>query len=341
MRVAFLLGVLLFATLVPRVPLASDALATRIIDRHVVPGYQALVDATARMDSQISEWCTGAADGDAARDAFADGFVAWARIQHIDAGPIQSFDRRFRMQFWPDPRSLTTRRLSAALGHDVDVSSASVAIQGFPALERLVVAAQPGDDACRLATAVARNIADISSAILEDWIKPGGFREEMLKRGPAALFQTDAEALRALVSGVQASLQAVSDVQLGRPVGKEGGRPRPKRAEAWRTGLSLDLIRARLAAANAFYLADGGGLDQALRTADQVNLADLVLRAFAQTRATAGGITLPLMEVVTDPDGRRTIRHLMIEVRSLRALLSGDVAAALGIPFGFNRMDGD
>jgi len=321
---------------------AEDGLALRLVERHVVPGYELFAADAAALDAAVGGWCGGETERAEVDAAFAEAFAAWAAIAHIDIGPVRYLDRRFRIQFWPDPRGLTRRKLRQAQADQVtDVTEASVAIQGFPALERLLTEPE-AKDACPLIQGITHNLAAMSTAIVANWTDPGGFSDAVAQAGTGeGPFDTENSALSSLMTGVLAGLEGVSEIQLDRPLGTDLAKARPKRAEAWRSGLSLDLIRARLAAYEQAYLLDGGGLDAALRDAGHADLADLMTRAFAQTRATAASVEGPLAEAVADPARRATLETLVTEARALRALLVSEVAPALDVPPGFNSLDGD
>src|SRR3546814_3114375 len=69
---------------------------------------------------------------------------AWMAVQHLRFGPSLLFLRVDRVEFWPDKRGTVGRHLAQLLSdHDLQplaprvFANGSVAVQGFPALERL------------------------------------------------------------------------------------------------------------------------------------------------------------------------------------------------------------
>lgn len=342
---------------VPHARADNANLLIRLIDHHVIPGYEGFAVASRLLDDEVTSWCLASrsSDPDAMIAAFKAAYADWARIAHIDVGPVRYLDRRFRIQFWPDPRGLTGRELQLLLNTDttfsdilpLDMTDASVAVQGFPALERLLPSpgntdAPPKRTSCPIARGITQNLASMSSDIVLDWSRPDGFRYAIERSidgtGP---FDSADSALSRLMTGVLAGLQSISDLQISRPLGETLAKARPEKAEAWRSQVSLDLIRARLGAYADAYALGGQGLDEALRRAEQTELADLMQRAFAQTRATADGIDGPLSAGVRDPRVRDQLETLVVEVLAVRALLATRVAPALGVPAGFNSLDGD
>lgn len=331
----------------------SDILVRDLVDRSVIPAYREFEEATAALSASVDRACAdGALATDAVGLAFAEAWRAWAGARHVVKGPVTYFDRQFRIEFWPDTRNRVARGLSdlRSAGGAVEIADAPVAVQGFPALERLI---HPGDGSrgrpgegtgdCAIARSIAANLHAIAAAILAEWIEGDSpFRTALVAPGTGAgVYFTHGESLSALMTGAISSLEAVVRLRLNRPLGGETGKPRPKRSEAWRSELSMELIRADLAAVAGLYGGDGHGIDRALRDAGETDLADLMSRAFRITLETAGSVTVPLSQAVADPASRKVLEDLVRQVSALKALLDQRVAPALGISAGFNALDGD
>ncbi len=106
-------------------------------------------------------------------------------------------------------------------------------------------------------------------------------------------------------------------------------RPRPARAEAWRSARSLRDVVLAVDAAHA--------LAQAL--------ADWELpetdAAVARVHEAAERIADPGFQDVTDPQARLRVEVLQQAVRAVRAALENEIGVRLGIAPGFNSQDGD
>jgi len=103
-------------------------------------------------------------------------------------------------------------------------------------------------------------------------------------------------------------------------------------------------MRANLAAAQSLYAGtDGrGGMSAFVReVAGERELDDLLIRAFAQTLATAEGVTGTLEAGVGSAPLRQALDTLSRETKALKALLAQRLAPVLGVPVGFNALDGD
>lgn len=224
---------------------------------------------------------------------------------------------------------------------------ASVAIQGFPMVERLTFgpdaeALTDGTDdgayRCRLLNAVTANMAAITKGLADGWSDqddpwPQAFRDPVA----AELVADEADLASTVLTGMTAQLQSLRDQRLLPVLGDSIDNADPSKAEAALSERSLRGIAASLESeAEGFRLL----FAPALANADP-ELADLMNRAFTQTLATARGIERPLGAAVTDPQRRPEVEKLSTQIRALQQLLATRVVSTLGLSLGFNSLDGD
>lgn len=339
---------------------AYRALNAALVAEHIVPRYARFAGTAAGLERRAEAACAKASPENAVafRDAALAAQDAWQSVQHIRFGPAEQDMRSTRLAFWPDVRNRTGRELDALLqARDAAIlkpdafARANVVVQGFPALERLLFdpdgAAATGFR-CALARAIAGNVAAIADAVHRGWTEGGdSYVSEIAKAGGEfARYRTPKEATLDLFKSLHAAVEMVADHKLARPLGDSLAGARPKLAESWRSGRSLDNIRRNLEAAQAMYMGEDGsgkgGFSRFVReVAKDAQLDDLLRRAFAQTIATADSVKLPLAEAVSDPAERAKLETLKTEAGALKAILAQRVTAALGIPLGFNALDGD
>lgn len=335
-----------------------------LVERHVVPGYARLAEATAGLRTSADAFCaTPSAPGlETLRDAYGAAADAWQGIQHVRFGPVELFMRSVRFAFWPDPRNTVGRQLTSTLASrdpEAVAQSAfdkgSIAVQGLPALERLLYGKDSaeallasGDDAryrCTMVVAVSHNLAVIAADVETAWTDgPGAFAAVISRAGPDNdRYRDPKEATLDLFKSLYTAVELVADHKLAKPLGASLAAARPNLAESWRSERSLHNVRANLAAAEAMYRGAGGyGMSDFVRkAAGDAALDDLLTRAFAQTRATAEQIALPLESAVSDPAARPAVEQLATEAAALKQLLVQRLSTALGIPVGFNALDGD
>lgn len=336
-----------------------------IVNQHVIPRYQQFAAATEKLVRAADHTCAAkpATDLDGLKSAFVNAMAAWESIQHVRFGPVEFFSRGSRIYFWPDPRGSAGRQLdellakrdAAALEPEA-FAKGSVAVQGFPALEillygngasaKLQAANEDAAYRCAVVTAIAHNLNAIGHDLDEEWTGGDDPYGALLDRaGPDELrFRHASEVTVELFKSLYAAVELVADHKLARPLGMSAKSARPRLAEAWRSRQSLNNIRNNLAAAQAMYAGENGGAGISGFVRDVVGdkaLDALMTRAFAQTLATANGITVPLEGGSANAQSRPQFDKLLREAKALKLLLTVRLAPALDVPVGFNSLDGD
>jgi predicted lipoprotein len=144
-----------------------------------------------------------------------------------------------------------------------------------------------------------------------------------------------------LLKSLHTALQGVIALKLEAPLGASIEEAKSRRAESWRSGLSLANVRANLETADALYAAPGG-FSAALKALTKDDELDRALRqGFERAFAQLDAIGLPLPAAVEDPAARAQVEALLAEVKGLRQLVTEQLAPALDLLVGFNAMDGD
>jgi len=328
---------------------------------HAIPRNRKLAQAAAAFDSSAAAFCRSPTPRDfkAVRAAFHAALDRWMAVEHIRHGPVELLMRNFRIYYWPDKRSRGARQMRQLLSRQDDAilapdrfRSESVAVQGFPAAERLLFDADTaealitganGDYTCRLLAAIAANVAEMAAGMAANWTEgPSSFLNDLRHVGGTdARFASHKEATADFVKGMHTTLQLMTDMKLDRVLGKSIAAARPRLAESWRSERSLRNLDLNLEALLAMYEGEGGeGLRNLLGPSDEA-LAALLSKAFRQTLATARSIRIPLASAVSDPTMRPPVEQLAKEIRALKELVSGKLAPAIGTPLGFNALDGD
>jgi predicted lipoprotein len=306
----------------------------RALDAHILPGFARFAVAAGALGEAARADCRAST----LHAPFHAAFDAWMAVGDIRLGPSET--GALSVAFWPDPRGFTRRALAGLIAARDPVArdpatfaTVSIAARGLFALEMLIhdpefARYDQGDYSCTLARAITADLAAQAQALERGW------REEfapLLRNAGSpgnATFLTPAEAMRALYTQVIASLEFTAGQRLGRPLGSFE-RPRPRLAEAWRSGRSLR--NALLASESA----------HALATA----LADTPLprsdAALARVREAAAAITDPAFQDITDPVARLRLEILQQAVRALKSAIEAEIGSRLGLTAGFNAQDGD
>jgi len=355
-----LAGAVLLTSGAARAEPSYETVNRALTDQVIVPAYQQMAAAMAGLDAASRAFCAApdAASLAGAMDAFGRAMDAWQRAQPIALGPVTWNGRAARIEFWPDKSGTAARQVRRALQDrdpalvvDGGLEGKSVALQNLATYERLlyergeqIASAGASDEdryACALMAAIARFQAGLSAQILADWTAPGGYREAVV--GAAAgneHYAADDEPAVELLKSISGALDLAIQVKLERPLGKSIDRARPKRAESWRSGRSLDDIAANLETARQLYAVTGGFGD--LLAAAGAGPLDIGLRKqFDEAVETARSIGLPLHQAVTDAPARARVEDLVAQLKRLRLLIAGPVADEIGLVIGFNALDGD
>ncbi|HEV7371266.1 imelysin family protein [Arenibaculum sp.] len=335
---------------------AYRAANAALVEKAVLPGFETLRDAALRLDAETEGFCAepGAAGLNAAQARYREALDAWMRVEHLTLGPTVLFMRNHRIAFWPDPRNTTGRQLGQAVAQrDGAAISAenfargSVAIQGFPALERLLFEdgaglAQASEDArfrCRFATAITGNLAGMAADLEREWRAFG----PSLVQADGGAFETPRQATAELLQAFTAGLQRIADLKLAKPLGETVERGNPRLAENWRSARTLPNVVANLEALQAMY---GLGPTEGLRALARASGLDpeldgLMEAGFAAALDTARSIDVPLADAIGLPEKRQALDKLREQVSALHGLAATRLASALDAPLGFNAMDGD
>ncbi len=292
-----------------------------IINNHIRPGYEAFDIKARNLGDAITRLCHKADDRSlgAAHTAFHEAIDAWQAVEHLRFGAAQHLSAHARLNFWPDKRGRVGKHLRRLLSakdpttalQPAAFAGGSVAVQGFPAMERVLFAGgAPADlkvpsgalSPCDVLGAISVNIAGIADELVTAWRKApvevesaGVVANRMIDRlinevvamltwsEYTAPYSPNKKASVELLGSLSGGLHAVVDLKLGGPLGKNAGRTHPKRAENWRSARAHRNIEINLSALRDLYvrLAEGAGVrlagtaeDRSIRAAFDQGIAE-------------------------------------------------------------------
>ena len=345
-------------------PVTSDSelaeMVANTIDRRIVPGYEALAAKAGDLARATAAWCATKAQAAPSEvlQAFRESVLALARIEMFRFGPAGRDSRLQRIALWPDPRGVVrrqTQRLLAkpdpGLWSSEAIAAQSAAVQGLPALELLLYpsAGSPGADQiehrCRLAAAIAGNVAALAATITAEWTAPDGWRAAMVAPSASSLsYHSQQEAAADLVRALLTGLQIVREQEI---------MPWLKAVEASRTSAGLPFERSGLA---KDYLVAGiqslRELKVTLRleeVAARVGAREPDKRWMQEWMASAvetleGNAAVFAGPSAGAPETRpdiKPLRQAAFFSNGLRQIIGRELAPAAGLLIGFNELDGD
>lgn len=318
--------------------LALPAMADidRVIDEHIITRQAAFAESTAALVDAARLDCTPAG----VIPAYHTAFDAWVGVSHIRFGPLASSGEMLAVAYWPDKKGHTPKALARLIRaedpivHDPDAfASYSVAGRGFFALERMLFDEaffdyQLGSYSCALTQAIAGDLARIAAETHAGWT--GSFATILRSAGAEGneVFLTDKEGAQALFTNMLVGLEFIYTQRIGRPLGSFE-RPRPKWAEARRSGRSLHNIVVSLEALQemAEILAD----DQAPET----------MEMFATTLRFAQDLDDQVFNNLDQTSAKFQLGSLREMVMVLHQVANAEIGTHMGVVAGFNALDGD
>lgn len=315
--------------------LASPALAgvEDAVEQHILPAVKAFAETTEALAEAAQADCAAIA----LRPAYQAAWEAWSPIADIRLGPSEA--AALTIAYWPDERGAGAKALrgllvseDAALRDPAAFAEVSAAARGFPALDLLLgdpelSSYEEGSPGCALVRTVAADLAAQAEALAQGWAAEA---EALTTAGASgnARYLTEDEATRAIYTQLLSGLEFTADTRLGRPLG-EPDRPRPTRAEFWRSDRPLPNALASVESAAQIAM----------------DLADRPLpateAALDQVRRAAASIDDPSFQDLEDPQARLEVEILQQRIRVLLDAIEAEVGASLGLQPGFNSRDGD
>lgn len=326
------------------------------IDDYVLPAHDSLRSETGRFKQQIDAYCSAptAASRDALRTGFTNLLIAWAGTDFLQFGPLTRQNRFDRFAFWPDPHGTGERQLrqwlaaqDAAMLEPGAIARQSAAVQGLPALERLLfeaprgltIAMPPETYRCEVARAVAGNLVAIAAEARAEWDGDKGWRALMLSPGTDnPVYQKPPEPVVELLKALLSGIERLSDQRIQPARG-----PGPQFAKASRAPYALS------GATIAYWRASADSLDRfarALRLGSVLPEADRQLARtaeaeFGNLKSALGAVGNELEPALTRPEPRARLGEALAILRRLRDLMGTGLPGAAGLTPGFNALDGD
>ncbi|WP_324752049.1 imelysin family protein [Roseovarius sp. Pro17] len=335
----FLLAIAVALTPFTAIAETTNPVIRDIVSGHILPRFDTLAETSQHLADVAQGDC--APTSDTLRTAYAEAFDAWVSVSHLRFGPTEVNNRAFALAFWPDSRGATPRSLTTLIENQDAIATSpeeyarvSIAARGFYALEFLLYdGALSGlgdaDYRCTLVQTVTADIAAISAAIRDDW--QSDYAARLLAAVSGGTYRSDEEVLRELFKALTTGLQFTSDTRLGRPLGTFD-RPRPTRAESWRSGRSAHNVDLSLTALR----------DLAIRlSSDDAPLAQRIDDSFDRALTRLAVLDDPIFAGVADPQSRLMVEVIQQEVDAIRFIVRDELGPTLGVSAGFNALDGD
>jgi uncharacterized protein len=336
-------------------PMAAEAvLRAAVVD--VIRPSVIRFDAVSRgLKSAVGSLC---AEPDAgglaiARQEFGQVVVAYGKVDFLRLGPLMEDNRADRLFFWPDRRGIGLKQVQAILAEQdalatdlAGLKAKSVAVQGLGALEFVLfgtgsesLSGAEGAFRCAYGSAIAANIAEIAKALVAGWYLPNGVADRLqAPRAEYADYRSNIEALEEIVGLVAHGSEALRDKHLKPFMASAEKAAAPKLAAFWRSGLTMDFVRANIEGMRA--LVALSGVARAVGEKDQ-GLDNTIDFEFRNAIRALDLVTLPVAEAVADDKQAKALDYLVLVTDSLQGIVGEQLSSALGLSVGFSALDGD
>ncbi|TCK31709.1 hypothetical protein EV667_1820 [Ancylobacter aquaticus] len=332
---------------------AAPVSAPEIVENWLLPRYNTLLAATRAQREAWDGFCKApSAEGVATlKSRFKAVSKGWSEVEFITFGPVMLSLRPDRFNLFPERRNAVGRSAAELIADPTDERlqpqrffRLSAAAQGLPALERLLydegaeAALLAGPEAarrCALGQAIAVNLATIAEEIRAGWGSTSEGLLAQLRAGKSdPVYFPDPNALLSqIVTDLAGAYQRVVDQRLLVVLGKNVDEAKPLIADRRRSGLSRETIVAIIGSAGGLAEALSAGLDPK----DRASL-NATLQA---AQAAADGLPEDIGAAATTLEGRKTLQAAVVAFKAAQAGVAKPLASGLGVPLGFNALDGD
>lgn len=295
-------------------------------------------DKSASLADVSATYCQGTAPKEAVETALSATWLAWAPLDAYQFGPIEAQAAALTVNFFPDKKNFVGRALTSVLkrpdAEQADpavIAQSSAGTQGLPAIERLLF-----EDlrTCPALVGVSGNLARIGTDLYDGWFGVDGWSDLVKNAGPDnPVYLSHREFTRQMYTALGFSIQRLREHRIGRPLGTYE-RSFPKRAEAWRLGITNEIMIAQLAGITEIVkLGFAGAVFNPSRA--------WIEKVVSDTQARVRTIGAPLPIALDDPTMRIRVESLQGKLSYLQLQLDQDIGPGLGVETGFSAGDGD
>ena len=340
----------------------TSRLFASITEQGILPLYRALDKKVQRLVTQSEAFCaqTDMAHLQALRSAWQDTLLAWQRTDALMFGPAIANQVDFHINFQP-PKKLIINSLlrnDKAITPD-SVHQGGVGGKGLSTLEYLLfnreqsdakqlqafTAGKAGERRCAYVQAVSQLLQQDINTITAHWQRDFNNYADALRTAGAGspVFVSAREALDLIIRKLYQSVEKTSRNRLAKAlgVGTSDKIIRPHALPAWRSGLSLAIVRANWEGQQQL-LVEGGLLDW-ISEHDQRASTQQTLQSLRD--ALQGALALPVPEedpfLQLEAGEVATVQTYYTQARRIDQLVQQQLAPLLGVQLGFNDNDGD
>ena len=329
---------------------ANARLAVELVYR---PGFEQFSAHASAFSKQVSTLCKESSSDTftSTRNSFASFVYEFGLVEFYRTGPMLAENRQNRLFYWPDKRRVGERQLRNLLNTDnlahlelAEFQQKSVALQGFPAAERLLFSkssehafsGEGSSNSCAALQLIARNMDDMALGLSSAWqIDDGIAQQYMAPDASASQFRSRTEVLRSIVTQISV---AIDNVMMRKIKPMLDNQDTPARyAPLWRSGATAAMLAGNVESIRALVIDT--------KLADATNLEDELVFEF-KTLAGVLGKLQALPSMVDDSgalseDAESLLNAAQAILGGIRSTVNERFMSKLDVRAGFNSDDGD
>lgn len=342
-RLLFIVFLLLGFALPLRAETDFRAINAALANDVIVPAYNRLERATALQKNRWIEACEEPSRDvvDELRSVFHKTADVWAEVFHWTVGPVSQNLRRDRFYHWPVRRNAISRELQSLLANPAPdklfppvFARTSVAIQGLPALERILFSdIDPVGNpwACEIGRSIAINLATMAASIADEW--RGDVVYHLSNGMPLPIhFGEPRAALNRFFTSLLTAFIIIKDQKILPALRLKRINANPKQLELWRSQRPRHTLILNLEVL--------AKIIKVFSTALENQHANRLAEGIARIQSLAQNLG-PLTSGVTLESERRKIFAFVTEITQLQNDVASTLGDELGLTVGFNSLDGD
>lgn len=261
---------------------------------------------------------------------------AWMPLQGEAKGPINELNLAWSIQFWPDKKNITGRKINKLLQSGKtswsveELNEQSVTVRGLGALELLIFEQKLTAENCALATATAQLLYHNSKKLSDAWLNSYGMR--LLKQSKYKKQKKMIE--QHLLAALSHHLSFINK-KFSLPMGNT--QPHPYQAESWRSESSMRQLKTSYQALQLYF---NHNIAPLLLEKKKTYLATMIDQTFKDLLQSWPHQT-SLKKLLSSQAGLKKLYRTKMPMDQLTYLLHEELPIALDLVIGFNATDGD
>lgn len=350
---------LMFALLAPANAFSADQekLARTMYEKHILPRYEQLVNKMKTLNAGVSRLCSAPSEQNYSTvlTDYKSALLSWSHIEHIRFGPVVENYRYERFAYWPDIKGRGLRKVRSILKKkDASVLSVeslqkkSIAFQGLTALEYLLYGkdkevlttqSAEGKFRCGFSRAITENLQAMSQEVLAEWQPGQKYQDAFLSPAANKVHKSYKEITGELFQSYVAAYARYRQLKILRPLGLPKKKtPNARLAPYWRSGLTVDVIRANMTGLKEMFLFGGF---QELTSQSHPDLKESVMLSVNNGLRILKGINVPISDIIADERKRKKFKFISSILGVMRGHTGLAIVKAADLTIGFNADDGD